>query len=160
MKRKDILILLTLVNFCLLLVLTSCGLRETKATIVDNQGEKIELSAKELKEVYETNEAKFERVYKGANISFEGTVKSVEADCTEYGSGIALDRIVFEEGWKVSLAHGTNTEFLEDLEKGTKVRVKSNINSCFGIDIDIRGMNEDGSYSRKSLEKTEIELAE
>lgn len=137
------------------------GNSENAATITLKDGTTEELTCKELKKTYDTNEAKFEK-YEGAPITFVGTVKSVKTYFRESGCSYLLDSIEFKEGWTVYLAYGAYDNILEKLDEGTKVKVKSNIYSGFGMGINIRGTSSDfyASYSEESLRKTVLTIVE
>ena len=55
---------------------TACGNKNSdiKATITDNEGNIINMSSKEMFELYDGNEAKFDKYYLGAKITFVGTM--------------------------------------------------------------------------------------
>lgn len=108
------------------------------ATIVDNEGNTVEISAKELLDLEKENEAKFEKYYLGADITFIGTVKSITTNYITSGSSTKLDAIVFEEGWKVELAQGQYEDILVELSAGDKVQVESQIWSTWD-NVIIRG---------------------
>ena len=82
---------------------TSKKINTSKATIVNNQGEIEELSAKELKKIYDENQANFKKNYAGAYIVFVGTVEKVKNGFMENGSRIILDSIEFKEGFDLKL---------------------------------------------------------
>lgn len=142
--------------------LCACGdntknTEELKASIIDNDGNACSLTSDELKEIEDTNEAQFDSIYCGADISFVGTVKKVETYFRRSGSSTVFDSISFEEGWKVYLLHDYNEDFIVNLSVGDKVKVESQI---FGYDvgyIEVMGMNGDG-YTNSSLTYTDLTL--
>ena len=102
------------------------------ATIETNEGETVEMTAAELIDVYDSNEAKFEKLYTGAEITFTGTVKSVKTKCSVCATAGTVsanqNKIVFEEGW--CLIVGTdnyNAIDLADIEKGESITVTTGI---------------------------------
>ena len=155
MKKIFVLFLVIVIVF----IFSGCG-NADPATITLEDGSTEELTCEELENIYDTNQAKFEK-YKGAPITFVGTVKSVDTYFRQSGSSIILDSIEFEEGWTVYLAYGSYNSILEKLDEGTKVKVKSNIYG-FGFGIDIRGTNSDyyASYNDDSLKKTVLTIVE
>ena len=128
-----------------------------KATIITRSGETEQLSKRELKEIYNENEAKFEKSYLGAEISFVGTVSKVEYDFFEQlGSGrTSMDAIILKEGFKVYLPHDLYD--MTEFSKGDKVYVCSNIYSAFsGNYIDLRGTGGSIGFNETSLKTTII----
>lgn len=138
MKKKIVLILTTLMCICL----CACGNGSSeqeekveqdvaKAVITTNEGETVELSCEELMEVYDANEAKFDKLYQYAKIEFTGTIKSIKTETSvivEKGQITARQhKVIFEEGW--CLVVGTNNTKIDlaDLDPGMKVEVVSSI---------------------------------
>ena len=89
MKRKFLAIFMML-TMCL--ALCACG-GGTAATITDNDGNTVQMTAKELKEIHKENEAKFNDLYQGADIELTDTVESVSTDTVE-----------LKGGWEVQLS--------------------------------------------------------
>ena len=127
-----------------------------KATIVDKEGKTVEMTSKELKKIYDQNEAKFDKYYKVASITLVGTVKSVETNFREIGSSTTLDAIVLEEGWEVNLPAGYYEDTLIELSAGDLIYVDTNIFSCFKLPIDLRGTSTTGGYTSTTLKQTKI----
>lgn len=131
------------------------------ATVIDNEGNTIEITSDELIKINKENEAKFEKYYDGAKITFVGTVKSVEYGLLLHTSHIICDTIEFEEGWKVYLSHEQYYDLLVELSAGDKVEVQSNIYYAESLLIDIRGTNPNtGGYNEKTLKYTKLKLVE
>ena len=91
MKKKNMLLLpLILIMSCLL---CACGGGEAKATIVDNDGNEVLLSAKEVEELYDTNQVSFEKnmqvqkslFFKELNCLFKILVGFVGESCYNIG---------------------------------------------------------------------------
>lgn len=132
-------------------------INEAKAVaIVEKNGNKEEVTAKEIMKQFRENEVRAKNKYIGANITFVGTVRSIESGFYQNGSSVMVDCIEFKEGWDVYLCHGMMTPILMEMEPGTKVKVESNIyyvsSAEIGGSVDIRGM-EPGSigYTVDSL---------
>lgn len=129
MKKKLILVLATFM--CIWLCACGNDSSEQKAVITTNEGEKIELTCEELMEAYDSNQAKFDKLYQYAQIEFTGTIKSIKTETeviVKKGSVTAgQQKVVFEEGW--CLVVGTqNTKIdLADFDPGMKVKVVSGI---------------------------------
>lgn len=162
MKIKKILCLLILCGLCIFTI-TGCG-SNSKATIINNENETENLTAKDLYKINNENEAKFKKYYVGAKITFDGTVSSVETNednCYENTSYVRLENdigtvrkssgssdqrkcaiINFKEGYKLMIPSGETID-IADISNGDKYHVESNIASmwnkqveCFGIDED------------------------
>ena len=99
------------------------------ATIITNSGETVKMTRSELEEIYESNEAKFEKEYHGAKISYEFTVRSIETGIY-FGSdtsGNCFDRINCKESlWNVLVLHDSFSN-LDELEVGDRLYVESRI---------------------------------
>ena len=103
----------------------------TKATIVTNEGNTVEMSAEDLFKEFDGNEARFNKLYRDAKITFTGTVKSIRVDTLVLnGKGGATgheNKIVFEEGWCLIIC-SKNTAFdLADYYPGQKLKVTTGI---------------------------------
>ena len=154
--KKAISILLALVivlSLCACSVASNSPATISPATIVDNDGNTVSMTAKELCDIYSENKAKFDKYYYGATISFTGTVESVQTNLRKNGSSTTVDSIKFQEGWEVHLLHAWNDDILVELSKGTVVKVSSKIYSCSGNTVDVRGMNSIG-YNKDTLKET------
>lgn len=133
--------------------------KSTPATITDNEGNTVSKSAKELMDLSSGNEAKFNSLYRGAKITFTGTLKKIETN-TALNSSTPYDIVYFEEGWTVFLPMYTYTEVLSTLDIGSQVYVSSNINTCSFLGfVDVRGMADKIGYSDTSMKKTIIRPA-
>lgn len=103
-----------------------------------------EISTKELEAIYNENQAKFKNNYQGKAVSFIGTVKEIKYD---YGGATSemshQDRIIFEEKISLTLHHGDHDDVLNNLSRGDKLSVSSEIQSfgVYGLDAwKIRGL--------------------
>lgn len=135
--KKAVTLILALM---LLLSLCACGGNSengagtedtSKATIVTNEGETVELSAQDLFDEYDANEARFAKVYRGATIEFVGTVDyikfetAVPSDANRVTSN--QNKIVFEEGWCLILGDENTTYDLADYDPGQKLKISTGI---------------------------------
>ena len=106
LKRPAFVILLLFVllvgGFIAKVVLSNLS---SKAFVIDNNGNGISITKNELASLARENKSSFEKQYRGAEISFKGTVKSVSTNVYVNGSSIPVDIIEFKEGWKVYLYH-------------------------------------------------------
>ena len=104
---------------------------EIKATISTNEGKTVELSAQDLFNEFDGNEARFNKIYKGATIKFVGTVKYIKTNTlVSTGDGTATSdqhKIVFEEGWCVIIGHANTTYDLADYYPGQRLEVSTGI---------------------------------
>ena len=138
--------------------------KESPATIVDNEGNTVEMTAAELVEVA-GNGAKFDKYYRGASITFTGKVKRVETSLA-YNSSSFYDMIFFEEGWIVYLPedtydNGKYADILAEIDVGDMVTVSSDICFCSSgsKEIDIRGMADDNiGFDEESMLTTVITI--
>ena len=101
------------------------------ATIVTNEGETVTMTASDLIEAYDSNEASFEKLYKYAEIQFTGTIKQIKVDTkviVESGKvRTGQQKIVFEEGWCLALSDNNSKYDLADFNAGDVVNVTSSI---------------------------------
>lgn len=107
------------------------------ATIKTNDGNTVKMKASELMDLHDENEALFKKTYDHAPIEFVGTVESVESDTYYDGANWSQDSIVCKEGWDVKILHDSHSEILEKLKTGDKIRVKAEIVSAFGMNIEV-----------------------
>lgn len=152
---KKIMSFLFIVVFCL--SLCACGGESASATVTDYDGNTVQMSAKNLASVYKENGAKFKK-YVGNDISFVGTVKSVESASRRNGDNFTTNVIVFQEGWRVIIMEGDYNGLAFELSKGDKVSVSSQIYSCFGNSIEVAGIDEGSNcYTRSSIRNSVLE---
>ncbi len=130
--NKRIISLLLISVISLISACSSNNKSTKKAAIIDNNGNSVELTANELFKSYDENEARFDELYSGANITFIGTVKNLKKDCNVYtGEGTVTadkSKIVFEEGWCLIIDDENYFEIdLENIEKGEILSVSTEI---------------------------------
>lgn len=166
MKKKILTILL-----CGVLVfgLTGCGAKNeendnnetesknSKATIVDNKGTTAEMSAKELYDIYNENELKFDKYYDGAKIQLTGTVEKVKENGI---CGYGVYEINLEDDWAICLYQEGNEDFVTELSKGTKIKANSNVGFVHGKQIYIHGVkcDENGENCEDDYDKITISV--
>ena len=138
MKRKVLAIFMMLT---MSLAFCACG-GGTAATITDNEGNTVQMTAKELKEIYKENEAKFNDLYRGADIELTDAVESVSTDTVE-----------LKGGWEVQLSTSKHGDILKSLSKGDSVYVKSNIYTAF-TDVELKGLVGSVGWDDDSLKCT------
>ena len=123
--------------FVMCLSLCACGGKNendsgtsAKATIITNEGKTVKLSAEELFNEYDGNEARFNKLYFGASIEFEGTVDYIKANTSVFdGDSVRSEqnKIVFKEGWCVIIGSKNTTYDLADYYPGQKLQVSTGI---------------------------------
>lgn len=136
----------------LLLVISGCS-SKTLATVKTNEGNIEQVTISDIKKCKKENEARFDKLYYGADIEVVGTVKKIETNIYYNGSSIPTDIITFKEGFMVRLPYGKFD--LADYNKGDKLLVNTNIYSV-GIDVELLGMVGIVGYDKDSLRKTTI----
>ena len=146
--KKIITLLLTFI-MCISLCACNTNTASTASTastaaakIVDNKGNVVEKTSKQLRQVYEDNNAQFDKYYQNANISFTGTISKIDSNFKENGSPTAYDAITFEEGWRVYIKHEINQVYafagvndgvydFAELKIGDKLNVDATIIGVF-----------------------------
>ncbi len=106
------------------------------AEVTTNDGETVYLTADELIRQYESNEAKFEKLYSGAAITFTGTVKSVQTDKYVFtGTGYHNHQnfILFEEGWCLIIGQYNNRFDLASFDAGDILEVTTGIVAAYRL---------------------------
>lgn len=120
----------------LMLPLAACGggsnhSDTSAATIKTNEGNTVTMTAEELIDAYDSNEASFNKLYQYAEIQFTGTISNIKVDTSvivEPGSVLSSQqKIVFEEGWCLVLSKDNSTYDLADFNVGDVVNVTSSI---------------------------------
>ncbi len=147
MKKNNKLFTLIFTLFIIFSV-TGCANYNEKATVIDNEGNKTEMSFKDLKKVLNSNESNFKKYYSGATIEFTDEVKNIRSETCK--TVLATCNLVsFKGGWQLYLlinresyknkgmTYNFNSNIdLADIKVGTKVKVKSKIYNYFGIIIE------------------------
>ncbi len=156
---KKVVAFIILVALCLSFCACSPVAPEPKATIVNNEGVTEELTIAELRNIARENALKFETLYIGATITFEGTYSSIWTDYYLVGMSYndRVNLLMLEEGVEVWVPRTKYLDLLEGLSAGDKIIISSQIAECSGTLV-LRGCVDGGSWSKSSLEKTEIEL--
>lgn len=138
----------------------------SKATIINNEGKTEQLSSSDIIDIYKENDAKFQKYYLSAKISFDGTIKSISTEsynCYDtvnvirYDNGIntfvgtsgSSDKrkcisVYFEEGYKLFIPE-SNLLDVADISKGDKYHVDSNIANIYNDSVECFGMYAENS---------------
>ena len=128
--KKVLSLILTLV---ICLSLCACDNSNSAATITDLSGNTVQLTAKELGNLYEENAVKYNQLYNGASITAIGTVK--EIDCELVDSDY-MAHIVMKEGWELIVCEKDHNE-VANLRKGDKIQFTSKIRRFTGIYVEL-----------------------
>lgn len=155
---KKILVILSVMIFAF--AITACGGNDSTATVTDKEGNTVTMTSKELSEIYKENQAKFDKLYTGADIVVEGKVKTISAGLRKNGGSILIDEVELEGNWDACFLAGWYDDELAELNKGDKVRITSKISSGFGSSVEIRGVSSSGSYDRKTMSEAKLEVIE
>lgn len=101
------------------------------ATITTNEDETVNMTAAELMEAFDSNEAKFNKLYRGAKIQFTGTIDSIATNVDGVvKDGLVysgLNKIVFKEGWCLVVGKDNMNIDLADFDTNEKVTVTTGI---------------------------------
>lgn len=116
---------------CLIMILALCACGDSKASIVTLSGENKKLSAKEVYDLYNSNQMSFAENYAGAEISLTATVVNVKEDKYWFDSNkknSPLCVVTLEDGWKCEfLMEGSKKELAKSLKKGDKIQISSKL---------------------------------
>lgn len=151
MNKKALIIIMVL---ALCFALCACGgSSETKATIIDNEGNTVQMTAKELIALDDENGAKFDNLYQDAEINLVGIVESVDSGFMQNGVSFLWDRITLENGWEIELYHGSHDDVLLELSAGDTVEVTSKIKSTFGSCVTMYDVvtSWDGTHDKSTI---------
>lgn len=102
-----------------------------KATIIDNEGNEIEMSAEDLMNIFDTNEARFFKLYGGAKITFYGTVEQIGINTSVMAQSGKIttgqQKIVFKEGWGLTIGTENRKFDLASYNAGDVLKVTTSI---------------------------------
>lgn len=133
--KKRILAIIMIMAMCLALCACGGGNSSAKASIVDNDGNSVSLSAVELSKLYDENSASYKDKYQGAEATISGTVDNVSTNFEKFGTtSKSVYVIKLKEGWKITLLEEFHDEVL-DLSSGSKVTVTSHLQLCSGQQV-------------------------
>lgn len=122
---------------------------DKKATIKTNDGETVEMTADELIDAYDSNEARFKKLYEYAEIKFTGTISRIDVNdevIVKPNSVLAnQSKIVFDEGWCLVLSTENSRYDLADFMPGDVLTVTTSI---FGSPYDTEFLREVSDYQR------------
>lgn len=129
MKKYVIILCIVLIVIGSLLLISNN--KNSEAKIIDNEVTETMMTAKDLMNLFDENEARFYKLYGGALIEFEGTVKSVSVDTQVIISDNKIssnqNKIVFEEGWCLIIGENNEQYDLSTFNKGDKLKVVTGI---------------------------------
>ncbi len=148
MKRK-ILAIIMIVALCL--TFCACGGGGSTATIIDNDGNTVQMTAQELIDISKENESKFKKQFELADITVEGKVEKVEESKIDFSIRyVDVIHLYLEGGWQIDLLKDKHEEVI-DLSKGDSVKVSSKISSLATFNVTYITLD-DFSVSQKELQ--------
>ena len=122
---KKVLALVTVM--VMVFTLCACGGSGSPATIVDNDGNTVQMTAEDLVSIYEENEANYTKNYQGAEATVQGTVEKVDATMVTFGTyNKQVYEVYLQEGWEITVLQEFHDE-VADLSKGDKVKITSTL---------------------------------
>ena len=100
------------------------------AKIQDLDGNTVEMTAKELEDIYKENAAKFRKLYQGATVTGVGTVKRVNNFRDSFSGKTAMVyEIVMKEGWTLKVLEKGHDEVI-NLSSGDRIQFTSLISGA------------------------------
>ena len=145
-----------------ILGMTGCG-SNSKAQITVRNGDKVEMTAKELLDIRRNNGPKYDNHYEYAAITLTGTISKISSfDDKTFNNGYRDDIyiITLKEGWEVWIKQAGNQSFIADLDSGNRIKVNSYLTSNTSSDnLVLFGIKEcDTSSYCYDLENTTISV--
>lgn len=127
----------------------SCSgvLNGADATVTTSTGEKVKISADELRDFYRENELKFNELYSGQSVTITGKVKDISGS-TNY-NGVLLDGYInIEDGnarWMISFAHTESNwknfeNIISKLSAGDTITVTGRVTVGTSYGVEVRGV--------------------
>ncbi len=148
MKRK---ILAIIMIMALCLTFCACGGGGSTATIIDNDGNTVQMTAQELIDISKENESKFKKQFELADITVEGKVEKVEESKIDFSIRyVDVIHLYLEGGWQIDLLKDKHEEVI-DLSKGDSVKVSSKISRLATFNVTYITLD-DFSVSQKELQ--------
>ncbi len=153
--KKRILAIIMIMVMCL--ALCACG-GGTSATITDNDGNTVQMTAKELISINNENESKFKKQFELADITVEGKVEKVEEAMIDFSIRyVDVIHLYLEGGWQVDLLKDKHEEVI-DLSKGDSVKVSSKISPAATLSGNYIPLADYNVSQRKLQDNTTITL--
>ena len=124
-----------LIIICCLILLTGCeknkeiitANKETKINIINNYGEKEEISAKDLCNINNNDSNEYNEKYLGAKISFIGHINRIESGFTINNEDTIYDEITIKEGWIITIE---DNDSIKDLKLEDSLNIEGNIGTA------------------------------
>lgn len=154
MKKKLLLVLATAI---MCISLGACGKEDvtetTKATLVTAEGETVEMSSKELRDIYAENSVKYTTKYQLSAVTVTGTVDNVRSNMEYFGNiRKTVYRVTLKEGWEVMVLEEFHDEVV-DLSAGDKVKITSTLQLVSGNVVCMQYIGQkDGWYDKSVIE--------
>lgn len=152
MKKLIALLMLVVIT----LNLCACGGSSTSTgTIIDQSGNTVQMTAKELCSIFSENSAKFYKQYQRSQITATGTVEKVDSYLKSFGSirGMVYE-ISMKEGWKLIVLEAGHEEVV-NFSKGTKIQFTSIIDTCFASYVEMHNI---GIQNKTATDYSTIEV--
>lgn len=146
---------------CIVLSFCACSGSEgdnpkktNKATITDNEGNTVQLSAKELCKIYDENSINYEAKYLGAAATISGTVESVGS---VYGYYYSFDvvKIQLRENWIIEVSELAHPEVV-NLSKGQKIEITAPLGWPSKGNVTMDGILDDDDVGYKDVATIQI----
>lgn len=148
--KKVILIIL----FCGIMVLSLTGCEnnssESKAIIIDNDGNTVEMTANELIEIYKQNNAKFEKNYERAKIEITDEVEKVTTNVSGNAS------IELKGNWQIMLK--SKSYDLSRLASGDRIHIISYIYTIGSGERTVAIYGDEITYGSNLEDEIKIEI--
>ena len=120
---------------CCIILLTGCenkknniiSDKETKVNVTYNYGENIEISAKELCGIYDSDSNEYNEKYLGSKINFTGHINRIETGFTINNGDTIYSEITFKEGYVITFE---SDDSVKDLNLGDTLTIEGNIGSA------------------------------
>ena len=154
--KKKILAIIMILTVCL--AFCACGGGGSTATITDNDGNTVQMTAKELISINEENESKFKKQFELADITVEGKVEKVEEAKLDFSFRyVDVIDLYLEGGWQIDLLKDKHEEVI-DLSKGDSVKVSSKISRAATFNVTYITLYDYSVSQRELQDNTTITL--
>lgn len=154
--KKKILAIIMILTVCL--AFCACGGGGSTATITDNDGNTVQMTAKELISINEENESKFKKQFELADITVEGKVEKVEEAKLDFSFRyVDVIHLYLEGGWQIDLLKDKHEEVI-DLSKGDSVKVSSKISRAATFNVTYITLYDYSVSQRELQDNTTITL--
>ena len=123
-----------------------------KATIVDNEGNTVQMSSNELCKIHKENAANYKTKYFGAEATISGTVEKVELGTFDTCPGYVIH---LQEGWEVMVGQVEHPE-VADFSTGTKIQISAVLEYPENGIAKMAGMLAAGDYKYRDVATIQV----